>query len=1049
MINERYFRHLSGNKEDIEHRVNGKVDWKRAIPVTSPKEASVSFRNTRKVVNLFNKNNRTRITGYFASTGTTWYFATSAYSNKIPCKPNTTYTARYNGNSTQAVLGFGSCSTDEEPSADNPTITVTRGVRQNSPTINTPITITTGPNDKWLIVAYNVAEPQHTDMAENLQIEEGSTATPYYPYFSPLKVLPSLKAFGADPVKVKAPKLWGRYVPCEYLEGSGEPYIDTDIIANNNTEVELDYAIYSSGSVYIFGTRVSGTQYFTISGSQTGGTNTNFVNGNSANINVGNRVSSVWNRLYQKVSTNNGTVNWNATNKNTGVSNSGSYSATIPTLKTTLRLFSNSTEYEHNGRIYSCKLKQNNILVRDFVPVKDVVDNVYGMFDRVTETFYGNAGTGAFTGGELIQPISYAENDGTVYCDTDIIPKTFDYTITYEGAIKTLSSGPNCVWGYMGNSGNNPRWLCASYNNNAYLLNANTTESITGADTNNHTFIAQVYDNNGTPYWRSEIDGVQKQNKSLSSIETWQSNTLSIYLFARHNADGAGNFAPATLKRWICEKNGVVIKHYIPVRIGTKVELLDLVSWSFAARTGTLTAGADIPYSILCPDIIKIAKGELKYGVGKNLFDGGERGTYVSTSGVKVDNDGKYRSKNKIPVVAGRTYSNNIINKPSWATFTQLNIFGYDAQGGFLWAGTSSVNAWSIGGTYTMPENTAFITVSTFGTVVDSDERVAELNGKFMIVEGSTVPTAYEPHHFGFHTDGQHKVTISGKNLMVPTLHMADGLTEELTSDGRIHIYGTCTRTTGGYGIGSYNLPPGTYTLSCSISGNYGNITSITFNAITSFPLGQTRTVSKSAVTSSSAGIAIENGTQYDFYITPQIEESSIATPYEPHIPPITKTIDELLFHSTDYKDIQSGDEVHNWGVKVLDGVTAGLKFISVRPISTFYYSNVDQAGMAPSMSVICTHFENRNVVANGVCYAGNNVITFHHSFAELADANAWLASEYAKGTPVIVLYPLATPTTTPHTTTPIALNTKATRVVTSEAELTAANQVTYLGKGA
>ena len=132
--------------------------------------------------NLFNKNNRERIYGYFPGTDYNWTYNSSAYSNRIPCLPNTTYTARYNGNSTQAVLSFASTSSDSVPTADSQTVSVTNSIRQNSPTINTPITITTGASDKWLIVAYNVAEPQNTDMADNLQVEKGPSATPYVPY---------------------------------------------------------------------------------------------------------------------------------------------------------------------------------------------------------------------------------------------------------------------------------------------------------------------------------------------------------------------------------------------------------------------------------------------------------------------------------------------------------------------------------------------------------------------------------------------------------------------------------------------------------------------------------------------------------------------------------------------------------------------------------------------------------------------------------------------------------------------------------------------------
>lgn len=134
--------------------------------------------------NLFDKNHLpARIYAYFANSGTSWLYASSGYSLRFPCLPNTTYTARYNGNSTQTVLSFASTSNDTVPTSGQTSVTVTQAIRQNTPTINTPVTLTTGANDKWLIVQYNAVEPENTNMADNLQIELGSTATTYEPYY--------------------------------------------------------------------------------------------------------------------------------------------------------------------------------------------------------------------------------------------------------------------------------------------------------------------------------------------------------------------------------------------------------------------------------------------------------------------------------------------------------------------------------------------------------------------------------------------------------------------------------------------------------------------------------------------------------------------------------------------------------------------------------------------------------------------------------------------------------------------------------------------------
>lgn len=49
------------------------------------------------------------------------------------------------------------------------------------------------------------------------------------------------------------------------------------------------------------------------------------------------------------------------------------------------------------GKIYSCKIWVDGILTRVFIPCIRDSDNEVGMYDLVTNTFYGNSGTGSFS----------------------------------------------------------------------------------------------------------------------------------------------------------------------------------------------------------------------------------------------------------------------------------------------------------------------------------------------------------------------------------------------------------------------------------------------------------------------------------------------------------------------------------------------------------------------------------------------------------------------------------------------------------------------------
>jgi len=66
---------------------------------------------------------------------------------------------------------------------------------------------------------------------------------------------------------------------------------------------------------------------------------------------------------------------------------------------TTMYMFKDTwTESKDNTRICSLKIKQNNIIVRDFIPVRKGTTGY--MYDKVSGTLFGNAGTGNFILGQ-------------------------------------------------------------------------------------------------------------------------------------------------------------------------------------------------------------------------------------------------------------------------------------------------------------------------------------------------------------------------------------------------------------------------------------------------------------------------------------------------------------------------------------------------------------------------------------------------------------------------------------------------------------------------
>lgn len=112
--------------------------------------------------------------------------------------------------------------------------------------------------------------------------------------------------------------------------------------------------------------------------------------------------------------------------------------------------------YPFKGRIYYTNIKQNNQLVRDFIPVS--YNGTPGLWDKVEWKFYANAGTGSFTLGPEVTvqqdaPVFY---DSSGYCNhgsitgaltTDSDSPRYTNSIQFgsDKLISTTASGPHIL----------------------------------------------------------------------------------------------------------------------------------------------------------------------------------------------------------------------------------------------------------------------------------------------------------------------------------------------------------------------------------------------------------------------------------------------------------------------------------------------------------------------------------------------------------------------------------------------------------------------------
>ena len=201
-----------------------------------------------------------------------------------------------------------------------------------------------------------------------------------------------------------------------YKDAGAEPYIDTGVIYDSGCTVEWKFEYYAPS--YQWGFFQSDSKRFrhtqSASASTTDGTRTVNV-GINASGNYVYTPQSIVGNTYHLIYTCGGTTTGVAEPSTGYVDKYTSISAsqiawkadeTIPIMGYRYKGIMQTTA-KYKLYFWNYRDKDGN-LVRDLVPCYRKSDNVAGMFDKVTNTFYSNAGTtGAFTVGPNVYGTSY------------------------------------------------------------------------------------------------------------------------------------------------------------------------------------------------------------------------------------------------------------------------------------------------------------------------------------------------------------------------------------------------------------------------------------------------------------------------------------------------------------------------------------------------------------------------------------------------------------------------------------------------------------------
>ena len=344
------------------------------------------------------------------------------------------------------------------------------------------------------------------------------------------------------------------YTRLKYIESNGTQWIDTGFNPDGNTRVVLDFKLVGEtpnrglfgarGATPSFANRFCFWYLDGVFRTDYGTNNKSFPSG----IDIFERHTVDKNKSET-------TLDGNYSLTNTTTTYSSDYSLYIFACNE-----GGNSKLPTPMRLYSCQIYDNDVLVRDYVPMANA-QGVCGLWDKVNDTFYtspnGNNFVGHIEGQEL--PIGYTkceyiESDGTNFIDTGFNPNQ-DTRIVID--FKGLQWGTNEVCMWMGVS-SSPYFMfgkASSSNYRAYFY-YKTSEVLFSEST------ADEWETRQTLDWNKNVVTWGGVSKSISS-STFQCAD-NAYLFAANNGGEAKFITRGRIYSCQIYDNGILVRDYVP-----------------------------------------------------------------------------------------------------------------------------------------------------------------------------------------------------------------------------------------------------------------------------------------------------------------------------------------------------------------------------------------------------------------------------------------------------------------------------------------------------
>lgn len=612
---------------------------------------------------------------------------------------------------------------------------------------------------------------------------------------------------------------------------------------------------------------------------------------------------------------------------------------------------------------------------------------------------YGGTMQGVPDGYTLLNGVT---NGSGTYIDTGVIPTVDDVEIEIRAKpttgswyiLQSRASG-SVIWGVSGSSSG--ATILLGWGGTGSLCQSAITRDPT------HTYYIKATMNNGTAtlYVKDETDNTEdtQTNTYTSAVPS-----LPFWLYGNQNNDRVNSGNTVYMAR--IKVGGVTVMDYVPaLNSSNVVGFYDKTTGNFkVSNEGTLTADQTIVPNPDTPIDIVSNNGVLK--VNNNLLnsDTNVLDKFINDTGEIGDNSGSFYSA-LIPVKPNTEYT--FYRNDGAGSYPRIHA--YDSNGDWLAMIAKGEDTYALVISGTTTATTAFIRVTGKRS---SDMRVYLTDYLYNAI----------------YTDGTvETINVHGKNLFAgtPINGGYSGTGSAVTNDQKycgnnvkLKVVAGEVYTISWYGIED-DIP---YVLSAEwLEG--GTWSRRRDNVISSGETSFTYTVPAGVgeinlMLYRSSGITITDNTKI------QIEKGSTATTYEPYYNGGTATA-EMLLKVGDYQDEQeilSGAVTREVGVKVFDGTegfaggqASGVQCIHITKAALGISSDTLPEN---SLDLICTHYKAVNgsdwdQTKPNTIKVGSGYLFFNTEYVQdITLFKAYLAAQYAAGTPVIIVYPLAEPTT-------------------------------------